>query len=49
MAADEERLRQLAEEYDALKARQQALLQELNDLQQKMGEIMLQIIDVTRS
>jgi predicted nucleic acid-binding Zn-ribbon protein len=49
MAADEERLRQLAEEYDALKQRQQALLDELNELQQQMGEIMLQIIDVTRS
>ncbi len=49
MAADEQRLRELADEYDALKVRQQALLQELSDLQQRMGEIMLQIIDVTRS
>lgn len=49
MAADEERLRQLAAEYDALKQRQQALLDELGELQQRMGEIMLQIIDVTRS
>jgi hypothetical protein len=49
MAADEERLRELAEQYDALKRRQQALLEELNELQQRMGEIMLQIIDVTRS
>lgn len=48
MAADEERIRELAARYDELKARQQALLTELSDLQQRMGEIMLQIIDVTR-
>jgi len=48
MAADEERIRELAESYDEMKLRQQELLQELHDLQQKMGEIMLQIIDVTR-
>lgn len=48
MAADEERIRELAERYDEMKLRQQELLRELHDLQQKMGEIMLQIIDVTR-
>ncbi|MEZ5557907.1 MAG: hypothetical protein R3E86_05090 [Pseudomonadales bacterium] len=48
MSADEQRLRELAAEYDTLKERQQALLEELKELQQRMGEIMLQIIDVTR-
>jgi predicted nucleic acid-binding Zn-ribbon protein len=48
MAADEARIRALAEEYEVLKERQQVLLAELSTLQQKMGEIMLQIIDVTR-
>lgn len=48
MPIDEERVRQLAEQYETLKQRQQALLDELKDVQQRMGEIMLQIIDVTR-
>jgi predicted nucleic acid-binding Zn-ribbon protein len=48
MAVDEERVRRLADEYEQLKARQQALLDELKNVQQRMGEIMLQIIDVTR-
>jgi predicted nucleic acid-binding Zn-ribbon protein len=48
MAIDEARVRQLAEQYETLKQRQQALLDELKDVQQRMGEIMLQIIDVTR-
>jgi prefoldin subunit 5 len=48
MAIDEERIRRLSEEYEALKARQEELLEELRELQQRMGEIMLQIIDVTR-
>jgi uncharacterized membrane protein len=48
MAADEARIKALAEKYDELKHRQQTLLEELNVLQQQMGEIMLQIIDVTR-
>ena len=48
MAIDEERVRNLADEYEQLKARQQALLEELKNVQQRMGEIMLQIIDVTR-
>ena len=45
---DEERIKRLSDEYDELKARQEKLLDELRDLQQRMGEIMLQIIDVTR-
>lgn len=48
MPIDEQRVRQLAEQYETLKQRQQALLDELKDVQQHMGEIMLQIIDVTR-
>ena len=48
MPIDEQRVRQLAEQYETLKQRQQALLDELKDVQQCMGEIMLQIIDVTR-
>jgi predicted nucleic acid-binding Zn-ribbon protein len=48
MAADEARIRALAERYEQLKQRQQQLLDELTALQQEMGEIMLQIIDVTR-
>ena len=48
MAIDEQRVRQLAEQYETLKQRQQVLLDELQDVQQRMGEIMLQIIDVTR-
>ena len=48
MSADEARIKALAEQYEQLKQRQQALLEELNTLQQQMGEIMLQIIDVTR-
>jgi predicted nucleic acid-binding Zn-ribbon protein len=48
MAADEARIRALAERYELLKQRQQQLLDELTTLQQEMGEIMLQIIDVTR-
>jgi len=48
MSADEARIKALAEQYEALKLRQQTLLEELNALQQQMGEIMLQIIDVTR-
>ncbi|MFU8815676.1 MAG: hypothetical protein ACNA7W_10040 [Pseudomonadales bacterium] len=48
MAIDEERVRSLTAEYDELAARQQALLQELQELQQRLGELMLQIIDVTR-
>lgn len=48
MAIDEQRVRRLAEEYETLKARQQALLEELGEVQQRMGELMLKIIDVTR-
>jgi hypothetical protein len=48
MAIDEDRVRSLTAEYDELAARQQALLVELRELQLRMGEIMLQIIDVTR-
>lgn len=48
MPIDEERVKRLAAEYDDLKARQEALLEELRELQQRIGEIMLQIIDVTR-
>jgi predicted nucleic acid-binding Zn-ribbon protein len=48
MSIDEERVRRLAEEYEALKQRQQALLDELKEVQQRMGELMLKIIDVTR-
>ena len=48
MAIDEARVRALSEQYEALKQRQEVLLAELNALQQQMGEIMLQIIDVTR-
>ena len=48
MAADEARIKALAEKYEELKQRQQVLLEELSALQQQMGEIMLQIIDVTR-
>lgn len=45
---DEERIRQLSAEYSELKARQEAMLEELKEVQQRMAEIMLQIIDVTR-
>jgi predicted nucleic acid-binding Zn-ribbon protein len=45
---DEERIRKLSAEYDELKERQEALLDELKQVQQRMGELMLQIIDVTR-
>tara|TARA_Y100001933_G_scaffold182115_1_gene180595 strand:- start:9640 stop:9789 length:150 start_codon:yes stop_codon:yes gene_type:complete len=48
MSMDEERIRQLSAEYEALKQRQDALLDELKQVQQQMGELMLQIIDVTR-
>jgi hypothetical protein len=48
MAIDEERVRQLSAQYDELKARQDALLEELKQVQQRMGELMLKIIDVTR-
>lgn len=48
MAIDEERIQRLTTEYDELKARHEVLLDEMKDLQQRMGEIMLQIIDVTR-
>ncbi len=48
MPPDEPRIKALAEQYEQLKQRQQQLLEELNALQQQMGEIMLQIIDVTR-
>jgi len=48
MAIDEKRVKRLSAEYDELKRRQEKLLDELRDLQQRMGEIMLQIIDVTR-
>jgi predicted nucleic acid-binding Zn-ribbon protein len=48
MAIDEERVRRLTAEYDELAARQQALLDELQEVQLRLGEIMLQIIDVTR-
>jgi hypothetical protein len=48
MAIDEERVRQLGAQYDELKARQDALLEELKQVQQRMGELMLKIIDVTR-
>ena len=45
---DEERIKRLSAEYQELKARQEALLEELKSLQQRLGDIMLQIIDVTR-
>jgi len=45
---DEERIRRLSDEYDELKARQEELLEELKTVQQRMGDIMLKIIDVTR-
>jgi hypothetical protein len=48
MSADEARIKALAEKYEQLKQRQQELLEQLGALQQEMGEIMLQIIDVTR-
>ncbi|MEQ8857490.1 MAG: hypothetical protein RIC56_02475 [Pseudomonadales bacterium] len=48
MPIDEKRVRELSAEYDELKARQDELLEELKTLQQRMGDIMLQIIDVTR-
>jgi predicted nucleic acid-binding Zn-ribbon protein len=48
MAADPERVRALAARYEELKTRQETLLRELNEVQQRMGEIMLQIIDATR-
>jgi hypothetical protein len=48
MSIDEERVRRLAEEYEVLKLRQQVLLEELKEVQQRMGELMLKIIDVTR-
>ncbi|HEX7037344.1 MAG TPA: hypothetical protein VF210_16350 [Pseudomonadales bacterium] len=48
MAIDEERIRALSAEYEKLKQRQERLLDELREVQQRMGEIMLQIIDVTR-
>lgn len=48
MAIDEERVRRLSAEYDQLKARQDELLEELKQVQQQMGELMLKIIDVTR-
>ena len=48
MPIDEERIKRLTVEYETLKARQEKLLEELRELQQRMGEIMLQIIDVTR-
>jgi prefoldin subunit 5 len=48
MPIDEARIKRLSAEYDELKARQEKLLDELRELQQRMGEIMLQIIDVTR-
>lgn len=48
MPIDQERIQRLTAEYDELKARQEKLVDELKDVQQKMGEIMLQIIDVTR-
>jgi hypothetical protein len=48
MSIDEARVRHLAEAYDELKSRQLALLEELREVQQRMGDIMLQIIDVTR-
>lgn len=48
MAIDEERIRALGAEYEKLKERQERLLDELREVQQRMGEIMLQIIDVTR-
>jgi len=45
---DEERIRRLSAEYEELKARQGELLEELKTVQQRMGDIMLKIIDVTR-
>lgn len=48
MAMDEERVRKLSAEYEALKARHDELLAELKQVQQRMGDIMLLIIDVTR-
>lgn len=48
MARDEERIRELTAEYDGLRARQEKLLEELREIQQRMGDITLQIIDVTR-
>lgn len=48
MSIDEDRVRRLTAEYDELKGRQEELIEELRNLQQRMGEIMLQIIDVTR-
>jgi hypothetical protein len=48
MAIDEQRIRTLSAEYEQLKERQERLLDELREVQQRMGEIMLQIIDVTR-
>lgn len=48
MSIDEDRLQRLTAEYDELKARQEKLIDDLKDLQQRMNEIMLQIIDVTR-
>lgn len=48
MAIDDERIQRLSAEYDELKTRQDALLEELKQVQQRMGELMLKIIDVTR-
>jgi predicted nucleic acid-binding Zn-ribbon protein len=48
VAIDEERVRRLTAEYNELAARQQVLLDELREVQLRLGEIMLQIIDVTR-
>lgn len=46
---DEDRIRQLASQYSEMKARQETLLEELKELQQRMAEVMLRIIDETRA
>ena len=49
MSRDEDQIRALSEEYEALKTEHKALLEQLTDLQQRMDAIMLKIIDVTRA
>ena len=48
MAIDEERIQRLSAEYDELKERQDAMLEELRQMQQRMSELMLKILDATR-